>query len=47
VTITGGTGRFSDASGSITLTGTATIVSLVGPTLTTHQTFTVYGSIDY
>ena len=46
-TITGGTGRFSDASGSFTTTGTSVIVSIVGTTVTTHQTLRSRGRISY
>jgi hypothetical protein len=48
LTITGGTGRFADASGTSTLpTVTSTIVSTVGTIVTTHDTNTIEGRISY
>lgn len=44
---TGGTGRFADASGTSTITGTTTIVSTVGTVITTHDTNTIEGRISY
>ena len=46
-TITGGTGRFPDASGTITSTITSVNVSLVGTTLTSNDTETHTGRISY
>jgi hypothetical protein len=46
-TITGGTGRFADASGTITSPVFVTVVSLVGTTLVTSDTFTLQGRISY
>jgi hypothetical protein len=46
-TITGGTGRFADASGTFTIVATSTIVSTVGTTITSHDTNTIEGRITY
>ena len=46
-TITGGTGRFADASGTLTGRGSQLIVSQVGATLTLSDTFTLSGTISY
>jgi hypothetical protein len=46
-TITGGTGRFADASGTLTSPVVATVVSLVGTTLSTSDVFTLQGRISY
>ena len=46
-TITGGTGRFADASGTITTQISSEIVSIVGTTLTTRDTETHKGRISY
>jgi hypothetical protein len=46
-TITGGTGRFADASGTLTGPAHAVVVSIVGTTLTSNDTFTVQGRISY
>ena len=45
--ITGGTGRFADASGRLTVPIDVTIVSLVGTTVGTSDTFTLRGQISY
>jgi hypothetical protein len=45
--IDGGTGRFADASGSLTTTGSSVIVSIVGATVTSRQTFGSRGTISY
>jgi hypothetical protein len=47
ITITGGTGRFADASGRLTGTGSSVITSIVGTTATSHQTFDSEGTITY
>jgi hypothetical protein len=47
LTITGGTGRFEDASGTLTGTFSTETVSLVGTTLVNRNTFTVDGRISY
>jgi hypothetical protein len=47
ITITGGTGRFADASGRMTGTGSSVITSIVGATATSHQTFDSEGTILY
>jgi hypothetical protein len=47
ITITGGTGRFADASGRMTGTGSSVITSIVGATATSHQTFDSEGTIAY
>jgi len=46
-TITGGTGRFADASGTLTTTITSVTVSTVGTTITTSDTETHTGRISY
>ena len=46
-TITGGTGRFADASGTLTTAITSEIVSAVGSTLTTADTEIHKGRISY
>jgi hypothetical protein len=46
-TITGGTGRFSDASGTTTTTVHLEIVSVVGTTFSTRDTTTLVGRISY
>jgi Ni/Co efflux regulator RcnB len=46
-TITGGTGRFDDASGTFAIVAKSTIVSTVGTIITTHDTNTVEGQISY
>ena len=46
-TITGGTGRFADASGTFTATGPATTISFVPPFVTSTGTNTVEGHISY
>ncbi len=46
-TVTGGTGRFTDASGTLTSAVTGTTVSVVGSTVTTRNTFTTQGRISY
>ena len=46
-TITGGTGRFSDASGTSTSTGRQEVVSVVGTTVGTRETTTLEGRISY
>lgn len=46
-TITGGTGRFADASGTLTSTSNAEPISQVGTTLVNRTTFTVDGRISY
>jgi hypothetical protein len=46
-TITGGTGRFSDASGTLTSTGSQEVVSVVGPTVGSRETTTHRGRISY
>ena len=46
-TITGGTGRFADASGTLTGTFNAEPISQVGTTLVNRDTFTVAGRISY
>lgn len=46
-TVTGGTGRFADASGTLTGTVSSEVVSLVGLTATSRQTFTARGAISY
>jgi hypothetical protein len=46
-TITGGTGRFSDASGTVTSTGSQEVVSVVGPTVGSRETTTHRGRISY
>jgi hypothetical protein len=47
IAITGGTGRFADAGGHLTGTGTSVITSIVGTTATSHQTFDSEGTISY
>jgi hypothetical protein len=44
---TGGTGRFAGASGSFTTVNTSTIISMVGPVITSHDTNTIDGLISY
>jgi hypothetical protein len=46
-TITGGTGRFSDASGTVTSTGRGETVSIVGTTFSSRDTTTHVGRISY
>ena len=46
-TVTGGTGRFAGASGMATGTSQGTIVSIVGATVTSHDTATLQGRISY
>jgi hypothetical protein len=46
-TITGGTGRFSDASGTTTSTGHQEVVSVVGTTVGTRETATHEGRVSY
>jgi hypothetical protein len=46
-TITGGTGRFDDASGTFTIVAKSTIVSTVGPIVTSRDTNTIDGHISY
>lgn len=46
-TITGGTGRFSDASGSFTTVNTSTTISMVGTVITSRDTNTIDGLISY
>jgi hypothetical protein len=46
-TITGGTGRFADASGTTTSKITSVTVSTVGTTITTRDTETHTGQISY
>lgn len=46
-TITGGTGRFSDASGTTTINGTQEIVSVDATTIATRETSTTRGRISY
>jgi hypothetical protein len=47
LTITGGTGRFQDASGTLTGTFNTEIISLVGTTLVNSNSFTIEGRISY
>jgi hypothetical protein len=47
LTITGGTGRFAEASGTVTSAISTVTVSLVGTTLTTRDTATHKGQISY
>jgi hypothetical protein len=47
LTVTGGTGRFVDASGTLTSTFSNEVVSLVGPIATASQAFTAEGTISY
>jgi hypothetical protein len=46
-TITGGTGRFADASGTLTSRISSVTVSMVGSTITSHDTETHKGQISY
>ena len=46
-TITGGTGRFADASGSLTAAFDAKVASLVGATLVDRNAFALQGRISY
>ena len=46
-TITGGAGRFKDASGTMTVTGPGVTVSTVGSIITSTFTGTVQGQISY
>jgi hypothetical protein len=46
-TITGGTGRFADASGMFTIAATSTQDAPVGSTVTTHDSNTIQGRISY
>ena len=46
-TITGGTGRFDDASGTITFTDVGVTVSIVGSIVTSTLTSTAQGQISY
>jgi hypothetical protein len=45
--ITGGTGRFADASGTFTTAGHSTVVSIVGSIETVASTGTTIGTISY
>jgi hypothetical protein len=47
ITITGGTGRFADASGTLTGTFDAETLSIVGTTVVNRDTFSVEGRISY
>jgi hypothetical protein len=47
MTVTGGTGRFADASGTITTTSEATPFSFDGVTLLEHVEYTGTGEISY
>jgi hypothetical protein len=46
-TITDGTGRFDDASGTSTIAASSTIVSMVGTVITSRDTNTIDGLISY
>jgi hypothetical protein len=46
-TITGGTGRFADASGTLSGTGPSTLVSIIGSTETVTATGSSTGTISY
>jgi hypothetical protein len=46
-TVTGGTGRFADADGTLTGTISSEVVSIVGATATISQTFDTSGTIGY
>ena len=46
-TITGGTGRFADATGTFTVTGPAVTVSFSFPFVTSTGTNTMEGHISY
>jgi hypothetical protein len=46
-TITGGTGRFADASGTYSETVSSVIVSIIGTTENAHNTATFNGRISY
>jgi hypothetical protein len=46
-TITGGTGRFADASGTLTAAVSTETVSFVGTTLVNRDTFSTRGRISY
>jgi hypothetical protein len=46
-TITGGTGRFADASGTFTRTGVAVLVSVIPPLVTSTGTASANGQISY
>jgi hypothetical protein len=46
-TITGGTGRFADARGTLTAAVTTETVSIAGTALTNRDTFRARGSISY
>ena len=46
-TITGGTGRFDDATGTITVTDVGVTVSIVGSIVTSTGTDTLQGQISY
>jgi hypothetical protein len=46
-TLTGGTGRFTDASGTFTAFVSGEIVSIVGLTATSDQTYKLQGKISY
>jgi hypothetical protein len=46
-TVTGGTGRFADASGTLTSTVSTVALSVVGTAGTSSQTFTARGTISY
>jgi len=46
-TITGGTGRFADASGTFTIAATSVEDAPVGSTVTTHDSNSIDGRISY
>ena len=46
-TITGGTGRFADASGTMTGPASSVVLSIAGMTGTSSQTFAATGTISY
>jgi hypothetical protein len=46
-TITGGTGRFADASGTFTITISSVIVAINATSETTHNTDVFNGKISY
>jgi hypothetical protein len=47
MTITGGTGRFADASGSLTITVVSQSFTLIGDTVVRHDEGTTSGEISY